>query len=335
MMSKRLFTLIGITLLVLVLGACSNSAGKQKEASTEGNVSNSNQTTESDVNETRVVKDMFGDVTIPANPKNILVTSSSYAEDLIEMGHAPQMSVIVPEIEPDYRTPYLEKHGVVLIKQTQYEYNLEQLLSLSPDVIITPGEGLDSKVYDELSKIAPTIALNAGVGVHSAMKELGVLFNKEAEVDKELAAIDLKSSEAKDKIQQAIGDKTVLVLRVEPNRYRYLGPKADDDVSKFFYETLGLTSPEVTKDSDVWFTQFSLEILPQIDPDYVFLETRSMVDFDSSQSLADLEDNPLWKSLKAVKNNNVFPLRTNDYIQSKGPIGTSMLIDYIVEKLVP
>ncbi|MEK3983609.1 ABC transporter substrate-binding protein [Paenibacillus sp. FSL K6-3166] len=334
MMSKRIFTLIGITLLVFVLTACSKSANKPEEASTEQKVSN-NQTNVSDDKETRVVSDIFGEVTIPANPINILVTSSSYAEDLIEMGIIPQVSVVVPEIEPDYRTPYLEQHGVELISQTQYEYNLEQLLSLSPDMIITPGEGLDTKVYDELSKIAPTVALNAGVGVHDAVKELAVLFNKEAEADKLLTALDQKASEAKEKIHLAIGDKTVLVLRVEPSRYRYLGPKADDDVSEFFYKTLGLNSPEVTKDSDVWFTQFSLEILPDIKPDYIFLETRSMVDLDSSESLAELEKNPLWKSLKAVKNNDVFPIRTNDYIQAKGPIGTSKLIDYIVEKLVP
>lgn len=334
MMSKRIFTLIGITLVVFVLAACSKSANKSEEASTGQKVSN-NQTNVSDDKETRVVSDMFGDVIIPANPKNILVTSSSYAEDLIEMGIIPQASVVVPEIEPDYRTPYLEQHGVELISQTQYEYNLEQLLSLSPDMIITPGEGLDTKVYDELSKIAPTVALKAGVGVHDAVKELAVLFNKEADADKLLTALDEKASEAKEKIHQAIGDKTVLVLRVEPSRYRYLGPKADDDVSEFFYKTLGLNSPEVTKDSDVWFTQFSLEILPDIKPDYIFLETRSMVDLDSSESLAELEKNPLWKSLKAVKNNDVFPIRTNDYIQAKGPIGTSKLIDYIVEKLVP
>ncbi|MFE4709365.1 ABC transporter substrate-binding protein [Paenibacillus sp. NPDC056722] len=325
-MAGRLSKLLGTALMVVVLAACSNESSKKEEVSAE---------TPANHSETRVVTDIFGEVTIPAHPKNLLVTSSSYAEDLIEMGITPQLAVVVPEIEPDYRTPYLEKHGVKTISQAQYEYNFEQLLSLSPDMILTSGEGMETKVYDELSKIAPTVAIKAGVGVHEAMKELGVLFDKEAEVDKVLTALDQKASEAKDKIHQAIGDKTVLVLRVEPTRYRYLGPKADDDVSRFFYQTLGLKSPEVTKDSDVWFTQFSLEILPEIKPDYIFLETRSMVDYDSTQSLGELEDNPLWKGLSAVKNNQVFPLRTNDYIQAKGPIGTGMLIDYIVEKLVP
>lgn len=328
-MSKRLFTFIGTLLLVVTLAACSRESGKLEESSNEGQ--GTNQTN----SETRVVEDSFGEVTIPVHPKNMLITSSSYAEDLIEMGITPQISVIVPEIEPDYRTPYLKEHGVKVISQTQYEYNFEQLLSLSPDLIITPGEGMEAKVYGELSKIAPTVALKAGAGLHDAMRELGVLFNKEAEADKILKAFDQKTSEAKDNIHQAIGDKTVLVLRVEPTRYRYLGPKAEDDVSQFFYQTLGLKSPELIKDSKDWFTPFSLEILPDLDPDYIFLEKRSMVDYDSTESMSELESNPLWKGMKAVKNNHVFPLRTNDYIQAKGPIGSGMLVDYIVGKLVP
>ncbi|MFF2911344.1 ABC transporter substrate-binding protein [Paenibacillus sp. NPDC057934] len=325
-MVRRLSKFLGTALLVVVLAACSNESSKKDEFSAEAPANHS---------ETRVVSDFFGNVTIPTDPKNILVTSSSYAEDLIEMGITPQHAVVVPEIEPDYRSPYLEKNGVNMISQTQYEYNFEQLLSLSPDLIITPGEGLDTKVYDELSKIAPTVALNAGVGLHSAMKELGVLFNKEAEADKLLTAFDQKANEAKETIHQVIGDKTVLVLRVEPTRYRYLGPQAKDDLSEFFYHTLGLKSPEVIKDSTEWFTPFSLEILPSMDPDYIFLEKRSMVDFDSTESMSELEDNPLWKGMKAVKNNHVYALSTNDYIQAKGPIGSAKLVDYIVEKLVP
>jgi len=339
-MSKRLFLLIGIALLAIVLVACSKSDKQKGEALTEVNTSSGTDTkveepAGNEESQTRVVNDIFGEVTIPTHPKNILVTSSSYAEVLIGLDVDLQISIVVPEIEPDYRAPYLEEHGVQLISQKQYEFNLEQLLSYSPDLIIASGEGMETKAYEELSKIAPTVALKSGVGVQESTKALAELFNKEAEAEKSLAAIVQQASDAKDKIHAAIGDKTVLVLRVEPTRYRYLGPKADDDVSRFFYQDLGLNSPEIIKDSDVWFTQFSVEILPDIDPDYIFLETRAMVDLDSSQSLVDLEENPLWKNLKAVKNNNVFPLRTNDYIQAKGPIGTSLLIDYIVEKLVP
>jgi len=336
-MSKRFIMLLGTALILCILAACSNTPAKQEETSAKNTAETSTETSAENTgkSETRVVKDMFGEVTIPVKPKALLVSSSNYAEFLIEMGVTPQFALVVPDIEPDYRSPYLEEHGVEMIKNKQYEFNYEQLLSYSPDLIIVPGQGMEQKTYDELSKVAPTVAIDANSGMHNAMGQLAELFDKKAESDKVLAAFDQKAKEAKQKIQQAIGEKTVLVLRVEPNRYRYLGPKADDDVSRFFYETLGLKSPEIFKDSTDWFTPFSLEILPDIKADYIFLEKRSMEDFDSSDSLKELEDNSLWRNMDAVKNNHVFPLRTNDYIQAKGPIGTSMLIDYIVEKLVP
>ncbi|WP_232058039.1 ABC transporter substrate-binding protein [Cohnella abietis] len=321
-----MIALFGIALLAFVVVACSNSSNKKEEESSTEAI---------EKNETRKIKDFYGEVTIPVNPQKILVTNSAYAEFLIEMGVPPQFAVVVPELEPDYRAPYLQEHGVEIIKSTQYEYNYEQLLSLSPDIIIIPGIGPEKKVYEELSKIAPTVALNTNTAMDKAMPELAELFDKKAQSEKVLAEFDQKAKEAKEKIHQAIGDKTVLVLRVEPKRYRYLGPKADDDVSRFFYETLGLKSPEIFKDATDWFVPFSLEILPDIKADYIFLEKRSMENYDSSESLKELEENSLWKNMDAVKNNHIFPLVTNNYIQAKGPIGSSLLIDYIVEKLVP
>ncbi|RXZ78509.1 ABC transporter substrate-binding protein [Paenibacillaceae bacterium] len=336
-MSKRLIMLIGAVLFVIALAACSSSAVEKEETGkTEETVNKEETSAEvTENNETRVVQDILGEVTIPVNPKRILASSSNYAEYLIEIGVTPQFAVVVPDIEPEYRAPYLEEHGVEMLKNKQYQYNYEQLLSTSPDLIVVAGKIIEPDVYEELSKIAPTVAVNAGSDMHGAMTELAELFGKQEAAEKILAAFDQKAKDAKEKINQAIGDKSVLILRVEPTRYRYLGPKADDDVSKFFYETLGLRSPEIFKDTTEWFTPFSLEILPDIKADYIFVEKRSMEDYDSSESLQELESNSLWKNMDAVKNNHVFPLKTNDYVQAKGPIGTGLLIDYIVEKLVP
>ncbi|GED71935.1 iron-uptake system-binding protein [Brevibacillus reuszeri] len=324
-MSKRLIMLLGCTLLAIALVACSNSATSEKEESSAGEIQTA---------ATRVVKDTFGDVTIPASPKNIIVTNSSYAEYLIEIGVTPQIVLFVPLLEPEYRTPYFEKHGVKIIFSEQYQFNYEQMLSLSPDLIVAQGEGLEAKTYEDLSKIAPTIAVSAGPGMEEAIPKLAEIFNKTEEANQVLSAFGEKAAKAKEKIHQAIGDKTVLVLRVEPTRYRYLGSQAGN-VSTLFYQTLGLKIPEIFKDTKEWFTPFSLEILPDIKPDYIFVEKRMMENYDSSESLKELEENSLWKNMDAVKNNRVFPLKTNDYIQGQGPIGSSMLIDYLVEKLVP
>ncbi|MGG1616535.1 ABC transporter substrate-binding protein [Paenibacillus sp. NRS-1781] len=326
-MSKRAMIRLGTVLLAFtfVLAACSNASNQKEAASSAENQESSG---------TRVVKDAFGDVTIPTHPKNMLVMSSKYAEYLIEMGITPQMVSFVPEIEPAYRLSYFEKHGVKMIQEQQYQMNYEELLRLSPDLIITQGEGMDAQVYEKVSRIAPTIALQAGSGMYDAMPKLADLFDKKTESEKVLAEFGEKATRAREKIHQAIENKTVLILRVDPKQYRYLGSQAGES-SEFFYKTLGLKIPEIFKDSKDWFTPFSLEILPEIKPDFIFLEKRMIQNYNSADSLKSLEESPLWKNMDAVKNNHVFPLKTSDFVEGEGPIGSSLLIDYVVEKLVP
>lgn len=324
-MSRR-FKSFGMVLLVLslVLSACSGTSNKEAGASTEDRGSN----------ETKVVRDQFGEVTIPAHPQNMLVFDSIYAEYLIEMGVIPQMVIFVPEVEPEYRASYFEEHGVQMIEAEQYQYNYEQLLALSPDMIITVGEGMDKGAYDELTKIAPTVALESNSEMKQAMPKLATLFDKTEESVKVLAEFDEKAKQAQQKIAQAIGDKTVLVLRVEHNRYRFMGPKGGSS-SVFFYDILGLNSPEVIKDSTDWFSQFSLEFLPEMNPDYIFLEDRTLKGYDTKESMDNLKASKVWASLNAVKDNHVFPLKTSDFVTGVGPIGSAKLLDYVVGKLVP
>lgn len=324
-MSRRFLSFgIIVMILTLVLSAC--SSGSDKEGST---VAANDQNAA-----TKVVKDYFGEVTIPKQPKNILVLSSIYAEYLIEIGVPPQMVIFVPEVEPAYRAPYFEKNGVQMVESEQYQYNYEKLLDLSPDLILGIGEGMEPGTYEELSKIAPTVALNSNSEMNTAMPELAEIFDKTENSQKVLADFDAKAKQAKEKIQQAIGDKTVLVLRVESNRYRVMGPKAGNS-SIFFYQTLGLHSPEAIKDSTDWFSPVSLEALPDMDPDYIFVEDRILKDHDNTESMKKLKENKIWANLKAVQNDHVFPLKTSDFVQGVGPVGSVLLMNNVVEKLAP
>ncbi|WFR65111.1 ABC transporter substrate-binding protein [Paenibacillus amylolyticus] len=336
----RRFKGLGIMLMVIsvVLVACSGGTKQENEPTgtaeiqTEGAATTTEEA--SDASGTKVVQDQFGEVTIPAKPQNLIVFDSIYAEYLIEMGVIPQMVLLTPEVEAEYRPAYFKEHGVQVIEVEQYQYNYEQLLALSPDMILTAGEGLEQGVYDELSKIAPTVALDANSEMKRAMPKLAAIFDKTEESAKVLAEFDEKAEQAKEKIAAALGDKTVLVLRVEHNRYRFMGPKGGSS-SVFFYDTLGLNSPEAIKDSTDWFSQFSLEFLPEMNPDYIFLEDRTLVGYDTKKSMEDLKASQVWANLEAVKNDHVFPLKTSEFVSGVGPIGSVKLMNYVVGKLVP
>lgn len=274
-------------------------------------------------------------MSIPTEPKNILVLSSNYAEDLIEIGVTPQMVTVVEEIEPEYRFKLFDDNHVKIIPTVQYEDNLEVILQAAPDVIIAQGAAIDAKKYDALSKIAPTVAVDAGVAIDEYVPVLGELFNKEKEAKLALQKFREKIEDTKEKLHQAIGDEKILVLRVEQNQYRVLGTEKGSPGSDMLYTQLGLSIPTKLKDHHDWFTPISLEVLPEIDADHIFVEQRQMQNYSSEQSMKDLENSPMWQGMGAVKAGNVYPLKTADYVVGEGLVGSPLFLDYLVERLVP
>ncbi|WP_375105820.1 ABC transporter substrate-binding protein [Lysinibacillus fusiformis] len=324
---KKMTPYILLILVALALVACSST---NKESGNEAK-----DPKEKSEPTTRVVKDAYGDVTIPTEPKNILVLSSNYAENLIEIGVTPQMVTVVEEIEPEYRFKLFDENHVKIIPTVQYEDNLEVILQAAPDVIIAQGAAIDAKKYDALSKIAPTVAVEAGVAIDEYVPVLGELFNKEKEAERALQKFREKIKDTKEKLHQAIGDEKILVLRVEQNQYRVLGTEKGSPGSDMLYTQLGLSIPTKLKDHHDWFTPISLEVLPEIDADHIFVEQRQMQNYSSEQSMKDLENSPMWQGMGAVKAGNVYPLKTADYVVGEGLVGSPLFLDYLVERLVP
>lgn len=315
------------TLVIVALTACSTANQKN------GNEANASAGAQSEPT-TRVVQDAFGDVSIPTAPKNMLVLSSNFAENMIEIGVIPNAVTLVKEIEPDYRPKLFNDHQVKMIPVEQYEDNFELIIEESPDLIIAQGGAIDAKKYEALSKIAPTVAVDAGNAIEEYVPALGKLFGKEKESELALQKYSEKIKDTKQKLHNAIGDAKILVIRVEQKQYRVLGQEKDSPGSDMLYHKLGLSIPTKLKDNNEWFTPISLEVLPELDADHIFVEQRQMQNYSSEQSMKDLENSPLWKGMDAVKKGHVYPLKTADFVVGEGLVGTPLFMDYLVEKLV-
>lgn len=314
-------------LVMLTLVACSTTTAESSSTAkaTEGPSESA----------TRVVSSAFGDITIPVKPKNMLILNSNYAENLIELGVIPDMVTLVQEIEPEYRPKLFNDNKVTMIEVQQYEENLELILAAAPDLIIVDNGTIDTKRYEALSQIAPTVAVEAGGTVRESVAALGKLFHKEKEAELALSKYNDKIKNTKEKLQQALGDQTILVLRVEQNQYRVLGQEAGSPGSGILYNELGLHIPEQLKDYKDWFTPMSMEIFPKLKADHIFVEQRMMQNYSSEQSMKDLENSPIWKGMEAVKKGHVYRLETADFVVGEGLIGTPLLLDYLADKLVP
>ncbi|MHA7965439.1 ABC transporter substrate-binding protein [Paenibacillus sp. CAU 1782] len=339
-MSKKWLQWMGLCLavaLMVVLAACSanDESNQQLPGDKVEDQTTIEENQENTSAQTRTYTDLFGEVTIPQEPEKLLIIGTRYTEYLISMGIKPAMVAGVASVEPEYRMEYFKTNGVEFIDYPQYEHNFELLLSLAPDMILAMGAGMEENVYEQLSKVAPTVAINSGPSMEEAMPLLAQLFDKQAEYETVKAAFDSKAEEAKIALDEAIGDSTVLVLRAEPNNYRVLGQIAKMGSSVLFYHQLGLTIPEKLANEEAWFTPVSLEVLPELNPDYIFIENRLAANFNGDESTKELMESSIWKGMKAVQAGNVFPLDTRDFVGGEGPIGYAKLIDYILSCLIP
>ncbi|THF76746.1 ABC transporter substrate-binding protein [Cohnella fermenti] len=341
-MKRATLAVILILTGLLLLAACGNAElsssqsptnastnNEQADPSPSASVEPASTDAAGEESATRMVTDMYGEIEVPVAPKRMLVTNTRYAEYLIEMGITPAFVLYVAESEPDFRSEYFTEHGVEMIEYPQYEQNFELLASLDTDLIVVSGNGTDEATYEQLSKIAPTIAVPGSFFMEDGMPALAQVFDVESEYEQAIASYDQYVQEAVAKLSPYTTGKTVMVLRVEPKQYRFLGMNSAG-ASQLFYRQLGFVIPEALEGGESWFNPFSLEILPEINPDYIFIEKRVAEGSDSDESWNDLMNNVLWKNLDAVKHNRVFPVETRDLVQGEGPIGFRHLIDQIV-----
>jgi iron complex transport system substrate-binding protein len=71
------------------------------------------------------------------------------------------------------------------------------------------------------------------------------------------------------------------------------------------YTDLGLTAQEEVKNAKAQET-ISLEKFSEMNPDYLFVQFSEDENKDQPKALEDLQNNPIWQSFNAVKNNKVF-----------------------------
>lgn len=330
-----------LALLIIMTAACGtngNLSSANKDAAPEATSSANSSKTGTEPEEsvgkgTKSVHHLFGDTDIPAEPKRIV---SLGLEDML-------LSLEVPLVQANGMEGYylydkLQSQNIPLLYAAG-GLNYEEILSAQPDLIFVLG-GLvpDQATYDKLSQIAPTLVYDRDDWKNSIV-EIGGALGLEDKAQEVIKAYDATLAQAKEKIVQAVGtDKTVALLR-----------PSDKDIQVFFprfaygsvlYNDLGLSPSKGVKDfqnssaADISAGSLSLEEIPKIDADYVFVTAGGSLslqdDFQKAQGVVSkVEELQLWKSLPAVKQNHVVELSARHWMLS-GPIADSMKIADVV-----
>lgn len=301
-MNKGTKTVVFSTLwlcFAIMLSAC--SAGNDATTGTDSNRSGGKETSSSNSpstnpsetppsSETKTVSTQFGDVTIPVDPKR--VASVDYLGTVIALGVEPLGSNNVL-----LNSPYLKGQldGVEDIGES-----FEKLLEMKPDIIIT--HTTKPEVYEKYSKIAPTVSIasNKFNSVHEEMTYFGEVLSQEAEATEWLKQYDLQTAAAKEKIKGHVPEgSTFSVFQEYDGQVFAFGPKSGRG-GRNIYQVLGLTAPAAIPQEimEKVYSEISIEKLTEYAGDYIVLTSES--------SLEQLQQDPIWGSLKAVREGRIF-----------------------------
>jgi iron complex transport system substrate-binding protein len=316
-------------LTIFAVTACGNGEaanGKGSSKGTDGGQPGASQQASS--GQEREVENLFGTTVIKGTPQRIASLHPWITDFLLAMGITPHAAVSAGPNESGF-SPYFQSRltNTVNLGWQIPDTNFEAILGSGPDLIIATQN--QKEVYDQLTKIAPTIGIepvkdDQGVRrMRDTMRQLAVMLGTQDQAEAALAEYDKQAQEAREQVKQAIGDKTVMFLRMTDKELRYYSKS----LYEVLYDDLGMTPPPLIPDSSVSFESLSAEKLPEVNPDYIFLLSESEDKRSSIESLA------IWKQLNAVKNNHVYTVDYDLWFQGFGPIANELIMKDVVDKL--
>ncbi|CAH1191156.1 Fe(3+)-citrate-binding protein YfmC [Paenibacillus auburnensis] len=297
--------------MVLVMAACSNNTGQAENAATAGA-------------DFRVVKSEKGEIKIPTNPTKVIGLSVVYPEFLQALGVTP---IAVQNYHTDLPTYLREPLKDTLKMGIAETPNFEMILAAEPDLILAPVWWSD-KDYDQLSGIAPTVLLPQRDDWRDELKDIGEVLGKKEIAEKVIQDLAAQEAEAKRKLDDLVGNETVLYMMVMPNSLLLYGDQIDR--GKFIHTTLGLeTIPNLPKDPSL---SISLENLPEYNPDHLIIQLNNEDNAEIKQTYKDMLDSPLWKNMNAVKKNQVYLMSGKDWFNvGMSPLANRYAIDSVLQ----
>lgn len=336
MKAKKITFMLATLTLVFALAAC----GANNNSSNGGNKGSGNETASGTntaepvtaapaENEEMTIKHQLGEATLKKNPAKVVVFDYGTLETLDKLG------VEIAAVPQGNLPSHLEKYNDSKYTNagTLFEPDFEKLNALKPDVIFISGRS--SEAYEELNKIAPTIFL--GVDTQRYMesftenvKTIGELFGKEAEAEKELAAIN-DSVTAVNELASAGGKKGLIILTTG-GKVSAFGPGSRFGI---IHDVLGVTPVDESIKVDTHGNSISFEFVAEKNPDYLFVVDRDAVVTEEGKQATpakEIVENDLVKKTNAYKDGKIVYLDPSYwYLSGGGLISVPEMIKEVQE----
>ncbi|WP_019413782.1 ABC transporter substrate-binding protein [Paenisporosarcina sp. TG20] len=305
------FGILLITFMLLALAACGTT---QEESTTSGK--------DIEKEESYTVTHAMGETTIKGEPKRIVILTNEGVEALLAMGVTP-----VGAVEAWTGNTWYD-HTAEQLKDTksvgkESEPSLEAIAALKPDLIIG-NKMRQEKVYEQLSKIAPTVFAETLRGDwQENFKLYSQAINKEDVGKEKLDAYNNRIEE----IKVTFGDKT----QQEVSMVRFMAGDVriyhKDSFSGVILEQLGFARPAEQDVPDFAEKGVTKERILAMDGDIMFYFTYETGDNEATKLENEWINDPLFKNLEVAKADKVFKVSDVIWNTAGGYIAANLMLD--------
>ncbi|WCT54051.1 Fe(3+) dicitrate ABC transporter substrate-binding protein [Paenibacillus kyungheensis] len=290
-------TILTVGALTAILAGCGNTSTANQAATTSTNTANA-----------ITIQDTVGTTTLPAPAQKVVALEWSFADDLLALGITPVG--IADDDKPEAMTKLAGKAFEYMPLGKRETPDLEKITEASPDLIIADSDR-HTKIKDQLDQIAPTIVLNSRKGSYAEsiddFKVIAKAVGKEKEAEARVKQHDQIMADLKKQVE-AMGSKKVLIGVARKDGFDV---HTSDSYAGQVMTEMGFQN--AISNTDEPYVELSLETLTTLDPDVIFIAT------DDSEAITNKwKETPVWKNLKAAKNNQVFMVDRDIWTRFRG-----------------
>lgn len=286
--------------------------------------------------ETRTVEHGLGTSEVPAEASRIVAIGAEVAEVGLALGIEP---VATDSFAATY--PYLELGSVKTIGELD-ALNLEAIAAVEPDLIISLDTIIEG-TYEELSQIAPTVAVSLGETTAQWQdygRDLAAAFAARRgteRYDELLSAYEGRADEIQQTLSANGSVPTVSILRgdtAENQRFDLPGIFSGSVV----YRDVGLPLPQELREpaeAGEPFLRVSTEELSRGDADAIFVYGgvgEESGESPATERIEALREEPLFSRLHAVESGNVYPVGAHWF--SGNITAAGLILDDLEENLL-
>lgn len=296
--TNALVALVGCAAVALIgaTAGCSSATDAPASASAAG---------ESAGSFPRTVTHALGSTEIPAAPKRVVALDTSYSDAtlLLEtelVGYVTYRSAGLPDYLGESRGEFAPNTVAVGELTTP---SLEKIAELQPDLIVS-AKVRHGDIYDQLSKIAPTVmSETTGPTWKDNIRLLGQALGKEDLADQKIGAYETRAAAIGADINTKADNPTVTVVRFagEPTARIY----RTTSFSGIVLADAGINrpasaGPDPAKPSSI-SNDISPELITEADADLIVVSTYHSGDGKSEAAAQPFLTNPLWSGLQGQK----------------------------------